>query len=359
MSKITIEVPEITIGIDLGNKKHDICVLNSAGEKIDQTKIENNIVCLEEYFEQYKACSKVRVAMEVGASSLWISTKLKDMGFHVIIANARKLRMIWADTNKCDERDAEKIARVARMDPTLLHGIKHRSISAQQMLSVIRAREHFVVARTKCINCVRGLLKSLGATNLPSCASNRFGERMFEYLPDELIPTLGELLEECKDLTDRINRLDDRILQISEESCPEAIKLQQIPGVGPITALSFVLTIDDPKRFHKSRDLGPFLGLTPKRDQSGECDKQLSITKQGDRYLRSLLVGSAQFILSDRSPDSDLKSYGLRITGRGGKIAKKKAVVAIARKLGILMHRIWISGENYDPLHKKTFKKVS
>jgi len=359
MLNTTIKIPQTTIGMDLGNKKHDICVLNCAGEIIDQLEVNNDIETLSQYFEKYDFPSRIRVAMEVGPSSLWVSTKLKSMGFNVIVANARKLRMIWGDSNKTDEKDAEKIARVARFDPQLLHGIEHRSMSAQQMLTVIRAREHFVSARTRCINCVRGILKSLGINDLPSCASNRFGDKMYEYLTDELIPTLGELLEECKNLSEGICRLDDRIQQISEESCPEAIKLQQIPGVGPVTALSFVLTIDNPKRFHKSRDLGPFLGLTPKRDQSGETDKQLSITKQGDRYLRSLLIGSAQFILSNRSSESDLKNYGLRIAARGGKTAKKKAVVAIARKLAILMHHIWISGDEYIPLHKQSLKKVS
>lgn len=161
---------------------------------------------------------------------MWVSSILKEMGVRVIVANTRKLRMIWADTNKCDEKDAEKIARVARMDPALLHGIEHRSISAQKMLSVIRIREHFVGARTKCINCARGMLKSLGVTELPSCESKRFSERMLEHIPDELIPTLGELLGECEDLTNRIEDLDDRIYILSEESCPEAVKLQKLPG---------------------------------------------------------------------------------------------------------------------------------
>ncbi|EDM25399.1 transposase IS116/IS110/IS902 [Lentisphaera araneosa HTCC2155] len=359
MSKITITVPEITIGIDLGNKKHDLCVLNSMGEVVEQIQIDNHIEALHEYFEQYKNRSSIRIALEVGACSMWVSSILKEMGFKVIVANARKLRMIWGDTNKCDEKDAEKIARVARMDPKLLHGIEHRSLSAQKMLSVIRVREHFIGARTRCINCVRGILKSFGVTDLPSCASNRFGERMLAHIPDDLISTLGELLEESKDLTNRIEGLDDRIYMLSEESCPEAIKLQELPGVGPVTALTYVLTIDDPKRFQKSRDIGAFLGLTPKRDQSGEIDKQLSITKQGDRYLRALLVGSAQFILSDRSPASDLKNYGRRIASSGGRIAKKKAVVAIARKLAILMHHLWVSGGDYIPLHKQALRKAS
>ena len=123
MPKTTIKVPEITIGMDLGNQKHDICVLNSAGEIIEQVKIENNLESLTDYFSNFECPRKIRVALEVGSSSLWISSKLKNMGFNVIVANARKLRMIWDCTNKCDEKDAEKIARVARMDPSLLHGI--------------------------------------------------------------------------------------------------------------------------------------------------------------------------------------------------------------------------------------------
>ncbi|MDD7986173.1 IS110 family transposase [Lentisphaera marina] len=359
MSKTTITVPEITIGMDLGNQKHDICVLNSEGKIVEQAKIENNLESLSVYFSNYERPHKIRVALEVGSSSLWISSKLKSMGFNVIVANARKLRMIWDSTNKCDEKDAEKIARVARMDPSLLYGIQHRSMDSQQMLTVLRAREHFVKMRTQTMNSLRGILKSLGVSDLPKCEANRFSEKMYEYVSDDLLPTLGEMLYECQELTDRIERLDDRIELISEESCPEAQHLRQIPGVGPVTALAFVLTIDDPTRFNKSRDIGAFLGLTPKRDQSGEKDKQLRITKHGDRYLRSLLVICAQHIFSDRSPDSDLKRYGHRIASRGGGAGRKKAKVAIARKLAVLMHRLWVSGDNYEPLHKQALKKAS
>lgn len=353
MNNDTLTFTELTIGIDLGNKEHELCILNRTGEIIKRDQVPNNIITVKQYFEKIDNPTDVKIAMEAGTCSPWVSDLLKKIGFKVIVANPRKLRMIWNSKNKNDERDAEMIARVARLDPNLLYGIQHRSMNAQQMLTVIKVRDHFVRCRTKTINSLRGILKSLGITELPKCDADNFSEKILTYITEELYPVLSEMVYECADLTNRIETMDDKIKHMSENECIEAKHLQQIQGVGPITALTFVLAIDDPKRFAKSRDIGAYLGLTPARDQSGDSDKQLRITKQGNKYLRSLLVGCAQYILSSRCADCDLKRYGERISSRGGRIGKKKAVVAIARKLAILMHQLWVSGEDYEPLHKK------
>ena len=156
--------------------------------------------------------------------------------------------------------------------------------------------------------------------------------------------TIDHLTQQIKELERQINRLCKKY--------PETERLLQVPGVGLITALAFVLTVEDPHRFTKSRQVGAFLGLTPKRDQSGKCDKQLRISKAGNTYLRSLLVSCGHYIIGPFGPECDLRKYGLSIIVRGGKNAKKRAAVAIARKLGVLLHRLWISDQKYNSFYK-------
>ena len=126
--------------------------------------------------------------------------------------------------------------------------------------------------------------------------------------------------------------------------------MRQVKGVGPITALAYGLTLENAEHFAKSRAVGPYLGLVPKQEDSGESQPQLGISKAGDTMVRKLLVGSAHYILGPFGPDTDLRGYGLRLCERGGKNAKKRAAVAVARKLAVLLHRLWVSGEVYEPL---------
>jgi transposase len=171
-------------------------------------------------------------------------------------------------------------------------------------------------------------------------------------MPDFLKETLTPIVEIIGKLTDQIKEYDRKIEQISKEKYPETELLRAIKGVGPVTALAFVLILEDPERFSKSRQVGSFLGLTPRRDQSGEIDKQLRITKAGNPFLRRLLVGAGQYILGPFGEDCDLKRFGLRLSARG-KNAKRRAVVAVARKLSVLLHRLWKHGEMYEPLHAR------
>ncbi|MCA1837675.1 MAG: transposase [Actinobacteria bacterium] len=160
------------------------------------------------------------------------------------------------------------------------------------------------------------------------------------------------MLETIASLSARIRDYDKRIEQIAAQLYPETELLRQIRGVGTLTALVFVLTLEDPERFQKSRAVGAYLGLAPAKNQSGEHDPQQRISKEGDQMLRRLLVGSAHYILGTFGEASDIRRHGEKIAQRGGKkSAKKRAVVAVARKLSVLLHHLWISGEAYEPLY--------
>jgi transposase len=274
---------------------------------------------------------------------------LEGCGHEVLVANARKLRLIYANKHKTDEVDAENLARLARVDPKLLYPLKHRGEEGQAHMALIRSREALVSSRTQLVNHVRGAVKSFGA-RLPKCPARSFHKRAEEHIPEALWPALGPILEQIGSLTERIREYDRKLGTISKECYPETELLRQVEGIGPLTALAFVLTLEDPHRFEKSRSVGAYLGLVPARDQSGDRDPQKRISKEGDEMLRKLLVSGAHYILGPFGSDSDLRRHGEKIASRGGKNAKKRAVVATARKLAVLLHSLWISGEVYDPL---------
>jgi transposase len=293
--------------------------------------------------------------LETGTHSPWISQLLHARGFRVLVGNARKLRLIWDSTNKTDERDAEMLARIARFDPQLLSPIRHRSRSAHMDLAVLKGRDALVRCRSSLINFVRGTCKTAG-TRLPKCSAEAFAKKVIEHIPKDLLAACVPCINTILELTHKIRQLDSQIEALCEESYTEAMGLREIKGVGPVTALAYVLTLEEPHRFSKSRDVGPYLGLIPKRDQSGGTDKPLSITKAGNTYLRRLLVGSAHYILGPFGPECELRRYGMRIASRGGKISKRKATVAVARKLAVMMHNIWKNKTVYDPFYQSYLK---
>lgn len=262
-----------------------------------------------------------------------------------------KLRAIYHNPRKDDRADAETLARLARLDPSLLSPIHHRSPQAQADLSVIRSRDALVRSRTLLINHARSIVKSTGA-RLPSCSADSFAHKVAPSIPEPLQPALLPILDTVAALTQQICFYDHRIVTLCQEQYPEVELLQPVAGVGALTALAYVLTLEDPQRFRKSREVEPALGLVPRRDQSGGRDPQLRITKTGDTYLRRLLVGSAQYILGPFGPDCDLRRWGLKLAERGGKNAKRRAVIAVARKLAILLHHLWKTGEIYDPFYQ-------
>jgi transposase len=336
------------IGLDLGDKNSHVVILDSDGGLIEESRLPTTRASFE---RKFASLPHSRVAMEVGAHSRWASQLLKDLGHDVLVANARKLRAIYNNPRKGDRVDAETLARLARLDPELLSPIHHRSPQAQADLAVLRSRDAVVRSRSLLINHARSIVKSCGA-RLPSCSADSFAHKVAADIPDSLRPALAPILETIAGLTQQIRAYDRTIEGLGSERYPETEHLRRISGVGPLTALAFVLTLEDPSRFRKSREVGPALGLVPRTDQSGDRDPQLGITKTGDAFLRRLLVGSAQYMLGPFGPDCDLRRWGLGLAERGGKNAKKRAVVGVARKLAILLHHIWKNGEIYDPFYQ-------
>ena len=337
----------VTLGMDLGDKNHEVCVLGHDGQIVDRFTVGNTLKQLQKAFSQYDG---PLVAMETGTHSPWISRELESLGCRVLVGNSRKLRAIWARSQKTDVKDAEMLARIARFDPQLLYPIRHRSRSKQIDLEQIKARDLLVRLRTDAINHIRGVVKSIGE-RLPACSADSFHKRAAGSIPHALRTTLVPLVEQIASFTETIRHYDRQLKRLAQEVYPETGCLCQVQGVGLLTSLAFVLTLDCPERFDKSRAVGPHLGLTPRKDQSGCTDKQLRISKEGDVYLRRLLVSCAHYILGHYGHDSDLRRYGERLTARGGRGAKRKAVVAVARKLSVLLHRLWATGEVYQPLY--------
>ena len=336
----------LTIGFDLGDRSSWYCVLDEAGEVILEQKVGTTPKAIKEAFG---GMPRSRVALETGMHSPWVSRLLSEVGHEVIVAHARNVRLIGESRKKDDRLDARTLARLARIDPELLSPVKHRSAQAQADLSVIRARAGLVRARTALINTARGLTKSYGE-RLRGCNPRNMNPGKAQELSPELQAALGPLLGTIETLSERIGEYNQQIEQLATERYPAVGLLKQVKGVGTLIALTYMLTLEDPHRFGKSRDVGCYLGLQPGRRNSGQSEPQLHISKEGDPYLRTLLVQGAHHILGPFGGDSDLRCWGLKLAERGGKNGKKRAIVAVARKLAVLLHHLWVSGEVYEPL---------
>jgi transposase len=339
----TQRIPAETIGIDLGDKTSRYCILNEAGEVVEEGTFRNQEGSMAAHFGSR---GRARIGLEVGSQSAWISRELEKLGHQVIVANARQLKWITASDQKNDRVDAEKLARLARADPKLLAPIEHRTAEQQAELAVIRAREALVRTRTLLVNAARGIAKGFGH-RLPKSLTETFGARACARLPEALKPALEKLLEEIDTLSQRIAGYQEQIAGIAARH-PEVERLSSVPGVGTLTGLSFVLTLGHADRFAHSRDVGGYLGLRPRQQQSGSRDPQLGIAKSGDKYLRKLLVQCAHHILGRFGRDSALRQWGLA-KAEGSKNATKRAIVAVARKLAVLLHRLWVRGELFKP----------
>lgn len=337
--------PELTIGLDLGDRFSRFCTLCVDGHKISEGRLRTTEHELRRHFE---GLARARVVVEVGTHSPWVSRLLQGLGHEVLVANARKLRLIYDDKRKSDRIDAEKLARVGRLDPKLLSPISHRGQNAAEDLATLRARDAMIRTRTALINHVRGALKSVGV-RLSGCTPETLHARALDQIPTALEPALEPVLVTIALVTEQIGELDTQIERLCQKY-PETELLRQVKGVGPLIALTFVLTLEDPARFANSRTVGAYLGLIPGRGQSGDSDPQRRITKQGDPFLRRLLVQGAHYVLGRFGPDCHLKRFGLALASRGGKSAKKRAVVAVARKLAVLLHHLWRTSEVYEPI---------
>jgi transposase len=340
---------ELTIGIDLGDVWSHYCTLNQDGEVIDRGRFRTIAKAIEKWF---KDLPPTRVAMEAGVHSIWISEQLEQLGHEVIVANVRELRAISHSDRKSDDVDAEKLARYARLDPEILRPISHRTVEQQEALTLIRARELLVRLRTAAVNAVRGLTKACGH-RMPASSTKCFAQRGQAAMPPGLRLALGPILAQIAEMTLKIKQYDREIQRMTQTEYAETQPMMTIHGVGHITALTFVLTLGDKTRFGRSRDVGCYLGLRPKRSQSGERDPQLGITKAGNAYLRSLLIECANHILRPHGRDSALRQWGLHLAARSGKQAKNKSVVAVARKLAVLLHHLWTTQQPYIPFYQQ------
>jgi transposase len=352
-TKRTSQPLETYLGIDLGDRKHHVCVTDTHGTILREFPITNDRATLKKLCEDHPNAA---VALEVGAHSPWISRFLTAAGMRVTVANARKLRAIYQNDRKCDRFDARMLAKLLRADPDLLSPIQHGSEQAQKDLVAIKVRASLVRQRTAMVNTLRGVVKSMGL-RIPSSSSEAFHLRVKEFLAQqpELEPAIAPCLKALQALTEQIRVYEKAIEDAARTHHHQALKLQQIPSIGPITSLAFVLCIEDPNRFKDPRDVGAYLGLVPRRDQSGGSDKQLPISKAGNNYLRQLLVQCAQYLIGHFGPDCALRDQGLKLVAKGGRAAKKKATIAIARKLAVMMIAMWQKGSEYQafpPVHK-------
>lgn len=337
------------IGVDLGDKQNVAVVFDADGTEHKPVKINCTKIAMNKYFSKH---SGAVVVMEAGTHSGWVSRLLEGMGHEVWVGNPRRLRAIWDATDKSDERDARVLGLMYRLEPRLLHRIFHRGEQAQCDLAMIKSRQMLVETRTKLVNHVRCVVKGMGE-RIGSCTAASFHKRAMSELPACLTDALTPIIDQIGQMTETIKGIDRQIEHLAQERYPETKHLMQVGGVGTLTALTFVLTVEDAGRFDKSRDVGPYLGLTPRRDQSGQTDKQLPITKQGDTYMRSLLVNCAHYIMGPFGVDCDLRRHGMRIAATGGKNAKRRAVVGVARKLAVLLHSLWANQSVYEPLRQK------
>ena len=338
-----------TVGFDIGDRWTHVAVIGPDGE----VWAEDRIASTEPEVRRWLSRLPARVvAMEVGGHSRWMARVGRECGHQVLVANPRQLRLIYGGDNKHDRLDARNLARLARVDWRLLKPIEHRPEEEQADLARIAVRESLVEMRTQAVNLVRGMVKA-AAGRVAACSPEAFPERAKDQIPGRLMGALGPMLEQIEALNDRIRESDESIEHVARTKYPEVKLLTQVSGVGWLTALTFRLTIGNPFRFERSRDVGCYVGLRPKKSQSGEQDPQLGITKAGNERLRRMLVNCAHYIIGPFGEDSDLKRWGLQLAEQSrARGAKQRAVVAVARKLAVLLHRLWVGGEVYEPLRK-------
>ena len=344
----------VTIGLDVGDRYTHVHALGAGGEVVRERRVRTTTAALGMVLT---GLPPSRVVLEAGPRSPWLSRLMADLGHEVVVANPRQVALIARSQRKTDRLDAAWLARLGRFDPELLAPIRHRSEASQHDLAVVRARDALVRTRTLLINHVRGAVKACGDA-LPSCTAAAFHRKAAEHIPGGLRPALLPLVEAIGELTVRIAAAGREVEALCEAH-PETAALRQVTGVGPITALTFVLTVEDPSRFPKNREVGAYLGLVPRQRESGERAPQLGIAKSGDAGLRRLLVQAAHYILGPFGPDTDLRRWGERYAGTGARNAKKRAVVAVARRLAVLLLALWKTGEVYEPLRNAMAREAA
>jgi transposase len=335
----------LTVGLDLGDRSSFYCVVDGTGDVLLEQKVSTTPRAINEIFG---AMPRSRIAVETGTHSPWVSRLLSELGHETIVARARSVRLIGESRRKDDRIDAMTLARLVRIDPQLLCPVKHHSAQAQANLTVIRARAALVRTRTMLVNAARGLTKSYGEW-LRGCNARGMKPKSAQDLSPELQYALKPMMHEIESAANG-SASTIRCSTLWRNRYPDAERLKQIKGVGTLIALTYMLTLEDPHRFRMSRDAACYVGFQPGRRNSGQSEPQMHISKEGDPYLRSLLVQTAHHALGPWGVDSDLRRWGMKLAEHGGKRGKKRAVIAVGRKLAVLLHRLWVSGDRYVPL---------
>jgi transposase len=346
MTHSTSTVSPITVGLDVGDRRTHFCAIDGARKVFSRGSVPTTKAGLDESLRPFLGA---KVVLEAGSQSPWMSRVLRGRGFEVQVADPRRVQLIAKDPRKTDRRDAELLARMGGAMPELLGSVHHRGELAQSHLSIVRARDLVVRMRTMAVQQVRSLCKAFGV-RLPSSSTRCFAQRVAELIPPSLEAAVKPILELVGEFSERIRAFEKTLAEVAKQHYPEVRHLQQVDGVGPVISVAFVLSVEDPKRFTSSRRVGSWLGLCPRSQSSGDSNPQLRISKAGDPRLRRLLVQGAQQLLGPFGANCDLRHYGLHLAARGGKAAKKRAVTAVARKLAVLLHRLWVTGQDYEPL---------
>lgn len=349
MSEPTMIANPRTIGFDLGSRSSVFCVLDESGEVAEEGTVAMTRAAVAKFFAEQ---AQSRVVLEASGSSRWTAQLGMAAGHEVIIGNPRKLRHITKSYTKTDRNDAYRLADLGQVRPRLLSPVRLRTDKSHHGRMHQRVRSQLIEMRTALINLVRGCARSSGHA-LPMCSAPSFVKMCAKHLPTEYQRILGPALEQLGGLGEQIAKVDKETARLGEEVFPEAAIMRQVVGVGPVLSLAFVCALDDPNCFKDSRSVGAYFGLAPKSRQSGNKAPQLRISKQGDPEVRRLLVSAATYILGPFGPDCDLRRYGERIRASGSQAARAKARIAVARKLAVLLHRLWITGEVYDPVRNQ------
>jgi transposase len=345
-SRVVKQQEHLTVGLDVGDKYSQLCVLDGAAEVLEEARIRTTPDALRRRFE---ALDPSLVALEVGAHSPWVSRVLEDLGHECLVANPAALYRKGQKKN--DKLDAERLARWRAPTPRCCVPSDTPARTCRRTWRCFTRGTRWWGPGPKLINTARGLVKAYGA-RLPDCDARSFARKVKDAVPLALRAAIEPLLRSVEQLSEEIHFLDGHVEALADQKYAQTAAMRQITGVGALTSVAFALVLRDPYRFRRSRQVGPYLGLTRRENKSGESDPELHISKAGNEYLRQLLVGSAHYILGPFGPECDLRRWGLH-KAQGGKNAKKRAVVAVARKLAVLMHRLWLTGEVYEPLRQE------
>ena len=346
MKKVTTSTVQACLGLDLGDEKSHYCLVGSEGEVELRGVVPTERDALAALL---RGLPPARVVIEASTHSHWVASLMRSLRTEVYVANPRRLPLITRSSRKNDRNDAEQLARIGRLDVELLSPVQLRSDECMRERARLRSRSLLVRTRARLIHSIRSTFKVFGH-RAPPCAAEYASKRFLAVIPPDLQPIIEPLVSTLQALDEQIKRFDRDVALQAKQRFPVTSALQQVHGVGPQVSLSFVTTLVDPRRFKNARSVGSFVGLTPRSHQSGQSDPRLGVSKEGDRALRSLLVTAATTILRRSSPDSDLKRYGRRIADSGTPRDKNRARIAVARKLAVLLHRLWLTGEVYEPL---------